>query len=70
MNAPKQPLSNVQLELLKIYSTNISAPDLIELKDLLAKFYANKAIEQANKVWNDKNLSNETMDNWLNENIS
>jgi len=67
LNAVKQPLSNIQIELLKIYSTIISELGLIELKDLLAKFYANKAIEQANKVWNDKNLSNETMNNWSNE---
>jgi hypothetical protein len=67
MIAIKQPLTNVQIELLKIYSTNISEPDLKELKDLIAKFYANKAIEYANKAWKEKNLTNETMDNWLNE---
>jgi hypothetical protein len=67
MLAGKQPLSNVQIELLKIYSTNISEPELKELKDLIAKFYANKAIEFANKAWNEKNLNDETMDKWLNE---
>ncbi len=63
----KQPLTNVQIELLKIYSTNISESDLKELKDLIAKFYANKAVESANKAWNEKKLTNETMDNWLDE---
>ena len=63
----KQPLSNVQIELLKIYSTNISETDLQELKDLIARFYAEKAIEFANKAWNEKNLTNETMEDWLNE---
>jgi hypothetical protein len=67
MNTIKQPLTNVQIELLKIYSTNISDTDLKELKDLIAKFYASKAIESANKAWNEKNLTNEIMDNWLNE---
>ncbi len=67
MNAIKQPLTNVQIELLKIYSTNISDADLKELKDWIAKFYAQKAIEYANKAWDEKNLSNETMDDWLNE---
>ena len=67
MIAVKQPLSNVQIELLKIYSTNISEPEMKELKNLLAQFYANKSIENANKSWKDKNLSNDIMDEWLNE---
>ena len=67
MIAVKQPLSNVQFELMKMFSTNISETDLKELKDLLAQFYAKKSIEFANKAWKDKNLSNEVMDKWLND---
>ncbi|MEI8085691.1 MAG: hypothetical protein WCG93_05705 [Paludibacter sp.] len=67
MIAVKQPLSNVQVELLKIYSTNISETEMKELKNLLAQFYAQKSIENANKSWKDKNLSNDIMDEWLNE---
>ncbi|MEI7502608.1 MAG: hypothetical protein WCJ61_04945 [Paludibacter sp.] len=67
MIAVKQPLSNVQVELLKIYSTNISESEMKELKNLLAQFYAQKSIEYANKSWKDKNLSNDIMDEWLNE---
>jgi hypothetical protein len=63
----KQPLSNVQVELMKIYSTNLSDKELKELKDLLALFYAKKSIKYANKAWKEKKLSNEIMDNWLNE---
>jgi len=67
MNAIKLPLSNVQVELMKIYSTNISEPELHELKNLLAQFYAKKSIENANEIWEKNNLSNEIMDSWLNE---
>jgi len=67
MNAIKLPLSNVQVELMKIYSTNISEPELHELKNLLAQFYAKKSIENANEIWGKNNLSNEIMDSWLNE---
>ena len=67
MIAIKQPLSNVQIELLKIYSTNITEPELMELKDLIAQYYANKSIHYANKAWQEKNLTNDIMDNWLNE---
>lgn len=44
------PLSNVQLELLKLYSTDLSEDDLKELKSLLARFYAEKSIKLANQV--------------------
>lgn len=61
------PLSNVQLELLKIFSTDLSETDLLELKAQLAKFYAEKSIELANQVWEDKGLTDADMDKWLNE---
>lgn len=62
-----KPLSNIQLEILKLYSTNLSAKDLKELKLLLAKFHANRAIQEADKIWDNKNLSNQDMEKWLNE---
>ena len=67
MIAIKEPLSNVQIELLKIFSTNLAESDFQELKDLLAQFYAKKSIEFANKAWKEKNLTNEDMGSWLNE---
>jgi len=68
MIAVRQPLTNVQVELLKIYSTNLTEPEFMELKDLLAQFYAKKSIEYANKAWKEKKLTNDIMDQWLNEN--
>jgi hypothetical protein len=55
------PFSNVQLELLKIYTRNISEQDLIALKDTLAQFFAKKAIESANKAWDEKGLTAEAI---------
>ena len=60
-------LSNVQKELLKLYSTDLSEQDLLELKRTLAKFYAERATKGADKVWKEQNLSAENMDSWLNE---
>ena len=67
MIAINEPLTNIQLELLKLYSTNISEPELLELKDILANFYAKKSIQYANKAWNEKKLTHKDMDDWLNE---
>ena len=63
----KFPLSNVQMELMKLYSTNLSEKELSELKDVLSKFYADKAINKANEIWDEKGLTDADMEKWLNE---
>ena len=63
----KLPLSNVQIELMKLYSTNLSDNEIMELKDVLANFFGNKAIEKANQIWDERGLNNEDMDKWLNQ---
>ena len=67
MIAINKPFTNLQIELLKLYSTNISEIDLFELKNILAEFYAKKSIKYANKAWEAKKLTNKDMDDWLNE---
>ncbi len=61
------PLSNLQQELLKLYASNVSDADLLSIKSYLAKFFAEKAIAEADKIWDEKGYTNETMKNWLNE---
>lgn len=45
-----QPLSNLQLELLKLYSTNLNQKDLLEIRRLLANYFARRAIKGADEV--------------------
>jgi len=66
MSVLNYPLSNVQIELLKLFSTNLSDQELTELKDLLAGFYSEKAISQADAIWDDRGLNNEDMEKLLN----
>lgn len=61
------PLSNLQQELLKLYASNVSETDLLAIKRFLARFFAEKAIAEADKIWDEKGYTNETMKNWLNE---
>lgn len=61
------PLTNVQLELLQLYATDLSEKDMNELRDTLADFYAKKSIQLANQIWEEKGLNNKDMDVWLNE---
>ncbi|MDY6791464.1 MAG: hypothetical protein SWH54_09370 [Thermodesulfobacteriota bacterium] len=61
------PLSNVQMELLKLYSTNLKETDLEELKKVLANHFAGKATKEADQIWKQKKMSTDTMEKWLNE---
>lgn len=59
------PLSPLQLELLKLYSTEMTPAELRELKQELARYFAGKAIAAADQVWDERGLSNEDMDAFL-----
>ena len=61
------PLSNLQQELLKLYSSDIPEVDLLHIKRYLAKYFAFKAIGEADRIWDEKGYTNDTMNQWLNE---
>ena len=60
-------LSELQLELLKIYSFNPSKEDLVQIKKMLATFFASKLSNNVQKAIEDKNITNEDLENWLDE---
>jgi hypothetical protein len=63
----KTKLSNIQLELLNLFSNSVSDADLKELRSLLKDFYAKKSIKLADEVWDGKKLTAHDMENWLND---
>ncbi len=63
----QRALSNVQMELIKLYSTNLDYNELMELKSLLVDHFSQKAIREADSIWRKKEMSAQTMDDWLNE---
>jgi hypothetical protein len=48
------PLSNLQLELLKLFAQNVSEEDLFAIQQLIARYFAEKAMDEADKVWDEK----------------
>ncbi len=62
-----QPLTNMQQELLKLYSSNVEEADLLHIKRCHAKYFASKAIAEADRIWDEKGYTNELMGNWLKE---
>lgn len=65
MEALERPLSNLQLELLKAFSHQLSEADLLQVKAMLAAFFAEKSIEAANKVWDEQGWNQEKVDTLL-----
>lgn len=61
------PMSNLQLELLKIYATNVSDEDLLAIKRMLAKFFIEKAIQHADEIWEERGYTDELMEEWQQE---
>ncbi len=60
-------LSTLQRELLKLYANHISDENLLEIKSLLAQYFAQKAPEAMDKVWTEKGLIEQDMIDWTNE---
>ncbi len=60
-------LSNVQMELLKLYSKDIPDTQLNEIKILLSNYFANKVSDELDILWKDNKWNYETMNQWANE---
>ena len=62
-------LTNLQLELLKIFSRDLPDDELLEVKHILSAYFAEKATREMDKLWDEKQWSHETMQQWLNEHM-
>lgn len=67
MQVFEKSLSNVQIELLRLYANDVKDEQLEEIKLLLGKYFAQKATEAMDEIWEEKNLSEQDMINWSNE---
>ncbi len=63
----KPPLSNVQAELLKLFSMDLPEEQLIELKKVMAGFLLQKARDKADAIWDEKQYSDEKLRKLLDE---
>jgi hypothetical protein len=61
------PLTSLQLELLRIYSFEPNKEDLQEIKTILGKYFARKFTNNVAKAANEKNITDDDLDSWLNE---
>lgn len=59
------PLSNIQAELLKVFSADVPDKDLAELKTIIARFLLDKARNEADVIWEKKGYTDEALEQLL-----
>jgi F0F1-type ATP synthase alpha subunit len=69
MQAVKQPMTNLQLELLKLYTRKVSEQDLQSIKQMLAQYFSNKAMDLADKIWEENNWNDEDAERFSNDHL-
>lgn len=62
-------LTNMQIELLKLFQYNLPENQLAEIKNLLAKYFAQSATDEMDKLWDENGWNGDTMNNWSNEHL-
>jgi hypothetical protein len=60
--------SSLQLELLRTYSLQPTEDDMLKIKTFLARLFAEKLSNLAQKVADEKGITDDDLDAWLNEN--
>jgi len=62
-----QKLTNLQRQLLNLFSMELSEEDLREIRQLLAMHFAQKSSEGMDRLWEQNNWNQETMNTSLPE---
>ena len=67
MAATQQPtkLNAVQMHLLKMFARPMNEQDLIAIKGLLSEYYAQKVDAESEKLWEEKGMSQQSIDDLL-----
>ena len=55
METFESPFSNIQLELLRLYKSNVNDIDLLAVKKIISNYFAEKAIKKADEIWESQN---------------
>lgn len=58
-------LNPLQLEMLQLFARKVDDNDLAEIKRLIVNYFGEKAIKQADEVWEKENWDSEKVENLL-----
>lgn len=62
-------LNAVQMHLLKMFARPMDEQDLAAIKKLLSDYYAQKVDAESDKLWETKNMSQQSIDDLLNTHL-
>lgn len=62
-------ITNLQKELMKIFSLELTEEELSEVRNMLAKYFAGRASSEMDKLWKERGYSQETINEWLNSHL-
>ena len=69
MIAQTSSMSNLQLELLKLYSTSIPEQQLLDIKRLLSAYFAEIIELEMSSLWEEKGWDDATLESWKHERL-
>ena len=64
---PKPPLTNVQRELLDVFAFDVPDEDLEDLRRVLARFFADRASDEMDRIVKERGLSDADFRQWAEE---
>lgn len=65
MESLAAPFSNIQMELLQLYKSDISDADLVVIKKMIADYFAEKSINMADEIWDKEGWDDKKIEDLL-----
>ena len=62
-------LSNLQMELLKLYPYNVSEKELKDIRSILADYFVGKIDSEMNDLWEKNEWNDQTIEAWKSEHL-
>ncbi|WP_026628173.1 hypothetical protein [Dyadobacter alkalitolerans] len=62
-------LSNIQIELLKLYPYSVSEKELGDIRKMLADYFAQKIDMEMDQLWEQNNWNEQTVETWKSEHL-
>lgn len=60
-------MTNLQLELIKLFNYELPPEQLFEIKQLLAQYFAEKTTSEMESLWELKEFAETTLESWLHQ---
>ena len=57
--------TSLQLEMLRLFAVNPPEHELLEIKDMIAKYFLSKAMNRIAQIEAKRGTTNEDLDKWL-----